>query len=415
LWSAIPFAVLFWLTFTTPGFGDSGKLVYAYLTYGILMVFYTINNVPYASLNGVMTGDVHERTSLSQFRFFAVTVTALVVQGLTLPLVGKFGGGDDQKGWSITIGIYASVAVVFFVIAFLSVKERIQPPAGQKTTVRSDLRDLTKNRAWIAMFGVALFVFVTLSLRGSSMFYFFRYYLDPDATSAFLAHLGLVVPAGEALNPLQSLGKLFGLVLGEGAVTYRVAFSLYNVTGNMVCILGVVAAKPLSRLFGKKVVFACGLGLSVGVILLNILWSPTQVWGPYVGQIFWGLFYGPTIPLLWAMIADAADFGEWKLHRRATAIVFSGVVFALKFGLAVGGTIALQVLSAFDYVPNVAQTERAIWGIRLTPTIVAAIPFALGAICACFFPLTKNLTLQMGDELAARRRAAAGAEPTPAT
>ena len=175
----------------------------------------------------------------------------------------------------------------------------------------------------------------------------------------------------------------------------------------MVAILGVIAAKPLSRAFGKKLVFATGLGGSVGVILLNIVWRPVDIWGPFLGQILWGIFYGPTIPLLWAMIADAADFGEWKLYRRATAIVFAGVVFALKFGLAIGGLIALQVLSAFGYVPNVAQSEHALWGIRLTPTIVAAIPFALGTFCACFYPLSKNLTLQMGDELAERRKAAA--------
>ncbi len=404
LWSAVPFAILFWLTFTTPHFGGTGKLVYAYLTYGILMMAYTVNNVPYASLNGVMTGDVHERTSLSSFRFFAVTATAIFVQGLTLPLVGRFGGGNDQKGWSMTIGIYACIAVVFFVIAFFSVKERITPPEGQKTSVRSDLKDLTKNRAWVAMFGVALFVFVTLSLRGSSMFYFFRYYLDPAAMSDFLAKLGLVVPAGQALNSLQAFGKLFGVVLTEGAETYRVAFSLHNVTGNLVAIVGVLAAKPLSKLFGKKAVFATGLGGSIGVILLNYLWTPTDVWGPYFCQVLWGVFYGPTIPLLWAMIADAADFGEWKLHRRATAIVFSGVVFALKFGLAIGGTIALRILSFFDYVPNVPQTDRALWGIRLTATIIAATPFALGTLCALFYPLSRDMTLEMGDELAARRR-----------
>jgi Na+/melibiose symporter-like transporter len=195
-------------------------------------------------------------------------------------------------------------------------------------------------------------------------------------------------------------------VLTEGAETYRVAFSLHNVTGQLVSLFGVVAAKPLSRWFGKKMVFGVGLGGSVGVILLNFVWSPTDVWGPFLGQILWGIFYGPTIPLLWAMIADAADFGEWKLHRRATAIVFSGVVFALKFGLAMGGMIALRVLSIFDYVPNVEQTERALFGIRMTATFISAIPFTIGTLCVLLYPLTKNMTLQMGDELAERRKQA---------
>jgi Na+/melibiose symporter-like transporter len=241
------------------------------------------------------------------------------------------------------------------------------------------------------------------------MFYFFRYYLDPGAMSDFLGGFGLVVAEGQSLNLGQRLGQYFGIVLTEGAETYRVAFSLHNVTGNMICIFGVIAANPLSRWFGKKMVFAVGLGGSVGVILLNFVWSPTDVWGPFLGQVLWGVFYGPTIPLLWAMIADTADFGEWKLHRRATALVFSGVVFALKFGLALGGTIALLVLSFFDYEANVAQTERALFGIRLSATFISAIPFTLGTVAAFFYPLTKDLTLQMGDELAERRKQAEAA------
>ena len=107
LWSAVPFAVIFVLAFTTPHLGIAGKIIYAYITYVLLMTVYSVNNTPYSALNGVITGDVNERTSLSSFRFFFSMAAALIVQGLTLPLVDKFGGGDVQKGWSMTIGVFA--------------------------------------------------------------------------------------------------------------------------------------------------------------------------------------------------------------------------------------------------------------------------------------------------------------------
>jgi glycoside/pentoside/hexuronide:cation symporter, GPH family len=181
LWSAIPFALLFWMAFTVPDRSAGYRLVYAYITYTLLMMAYTMNNVPYSALMGVMTGNSSERTSLASYRFFAAMAAAFVVQGLTLPLVGKLGGGDDAKGWSMTIAIYACIAVVFFVITFFSAKERVLPPPQQKPDIKQDMRDIRQNRAWMAMFGMTLFVFITLSLRGSSFYYYFTYYVDASA------------------------------------------------------------------------------------------------------------------------------------------------------------------------------------------------------------------------------------------
>ncbi|HSQ75173.1 MAG TPA: glycoside-pentoside-hexuronide (GPH):cation symporter, partial [Bacteroidota bacterium] len=166
LWSAVPFAVLFVLAFTTPDFDPTGKLVYAYVTYILLMTIYSVNNLPYSALNGVMTGDVNERTSLSQYRFFFAMTASFVVQGFTLPMVAKLGGGDTAKGWQLTIGIFALLAVIFFVITFLSTRERIHPDPKQKSSPKQDFADLLKNGPWISMFVLTLFLFITLALWG---------------------------------------------------------------------------------------------------------------------------------------------------------------------------------------------------------------------------------------------------------
>ena len=127
IWSALPFAGIFWMTFTSPGWSPGGQVVYAYIMYFLLMAIYTVNNVPYCALNGVLTGDVDERTSLSTYRFGTAMIITFMVQALTLPLVDKFGQGNDAKGWSATMGIFALLSVVLFVICFFSVKERVEP------------------------------------------------------------------------------------------------------------------------------------------------------------------------------------------------------------------------------------------------------------------------------------------------
>ncbi|MCB1123072.1 MAG: glycoside-pentoside-hexuronide (GPH):cation symporter, partial [Verrucomicrobiae bacterium] len=194
IWSAIPFAVLFWMAYTVPaGFSSSGKLWYSVATYTVLMMAYTMNNAPYSALNGVMTSNSSERTSLSQYRFFAAMVIALFVQGFTLPLVGKLGGGDDARGWSITIAIFAVVSIVFFVITFLSARERVQPPKGQNTNFKRDFTDAITNQPWVAMFCMTLFVFITLALRGGSTYYYITYFVDSAAMTSLLDKLGLVV------------------------------------------------------------------------------------------------------------------------------------------------------------------------------------------------------------------------------
>lgn len=407
LWSAIPFALLFWLAFTVPGGSDTFRLVYAIVTYTLLMMAYTMNNVPYYSLNAVMTGDVSERTSLSAYRFFAAMAAAFIVQGLTLPLVTKLGGGNDAKGWSLTVGIYALIAIAFFVITFLSVKERIQPPPAQKPNLREDVRNMIHNPAWVAMFLMTLFLFIMLSFRGSSFYYYFTYFVDSAALRDFIARLGLVATAGEpATQPFWfKVLDAFGLIVKEGTDPSRVGFSLFLMLGNLMNILGVLLAKPLSDLFGKKLVFTAGLIGTTLVQLIYLALKPEDVGTMFLLTVLTGLCYGPTIPLLWAMGADTIDYGEWKFGRRATGFAFAGIVFALKAGLAFGGAFVGWALAAYGYEAGAALTPAVLNGIRLMASVFSAIPVGIAAACIfVLYPITKSVNLQMAAELAERRK-----------
>ena len=409
LWSAVPFALFFFLAFTTPDFGSTGKLIYAYVTYILLMTVYSVNNLPYSALNGVMTGDVNDRTSLSSFRFFFAMAAALVVQGLTLPMVSKFGEGNNAKGWSMTIAVFALLSIVFFVITFFSVRERIKPDPGQKSSPKQDFADLLKNAPWKSMFVLTLFLFITLALWGSAMFYYFTYYADKNQMFNFLQSLGLVTTTSGGVPVSESwwhgVLNAFGLVATEGRSNVSsVAFSLFNMLGMLANIIGVLFSKALSVRFGKRKVFLVGLLLTTVFTGLFITLPPEAVGLSFVLNLLRSLAYGPTIPLLWAMMADVADYAEWRTRRRATGVVFAGIVFALKAGLGLGGAICGWLLAGYGYMPNAVQTDHALFGIRMTASLFPAITFFIGVVALFFYGIDKKLNLQIQDELAERRK-----------
>ncbi|HEY4962974.1 MAG TPA: glycoside-pentoside-hexuronide (GPH):cation symporter, partial [Terriglobales bacterium] len=175
LWTALPFGIIGVLTFTTPNISPAGKIIYAWTTYILLRVIYTINNVPYASLTAVMTTDPDERTSISSYRQIAANSAGFIVASLAIPMVKLFGHGNDALGYQLTMGLLSAVSVVFFVIAFLVTKERIQPDPQQKTSLGQDLKDLFQNRPWIVLFLATLFYFMAILVRGNVMLPYFRF------------------------------------------------------------------------------------------------------------------------------------------------------------------------------------------------------------------------------------------------
>jgi len=368
------------------------------------MAVYAVNNVPYCALNGVMTGDINERTSLSAFRFFAAMTTSFFVSGFTWPLVAKLGGGNDAKGWSMTIGFYALLSIGLFVIAFFSSKERVQPDPHQHSSVRQDIADAFSNRPWVVVFLATLAIFIMLSIRGGSLPFFTQFYVDQTALGAFLDRLGLVASAGGAFSGFQQVLDMVGYVVKpDHSNVKEVAYGLFNMLGTAVTLVGVVLSKPLSERFGKRGVFAICLGLTA----LSSVWLffiPANAVGMQLLQgLIWSASYSPTIPLLWSMIADTADYGEWKNKRRATGFIFAGAVFALKAGLGVGGFIGGQVLAAYGFADGAERTASSLLGIRMTVAIYPAIALGMAAVAILFYPLTKALNEQIGSELAERR------------
>jgi glycoside/pentoside/hexuronide:cation symporter, GPH family len=366
LWTAVPFGIMGFLAFVTPDFSAGGKLMYAYITYIVLMMVYSANNLPYSALSGVMTGDLGERTSLSSYRFVFAMLAQLIIQGLALPMVSYFGQGNSAQGYQYTMAIFSTLAVLLFFITFSTTKERIQPDPAQKASIKQHYGDLIRNGPWLAMFVLTLILFITLAMRGSVVFYYFRYFVS-----------------------------------GEN---YEKLFSLFNVLGTTTTIVGIFFSKGLAMKFGKRNVFIGGLAGTTLFTALFVLLPRTAVPLMFAAEMLRQFVYGFTIPLLWAMMADVADYSEWKNKRRATGIIFSAIVFALKAGLGFGGAITGYVLSMYGYVPNAVQTERALGGIVLTMSIFPAITFGLCIVCLFFYSINKQAEIQITDELAERRK-----------
>lgn len=401
LWTAVPFGVFAILAFSTPNFSPPGKIIYALVTYILLVLIYAANNTPYAALSGVITGNMAERNSISSYRFTAVMVAQFIVQVLLLPLVLILGGGDKTAGFEKTMTIFAIAGVVFFIITFLTTKERIVPAKEQESSLKQDVKDLTRNKPWIAMLILTVFVFITLALKSGMYVYYFKYYLSEPHLAAFLSDYGF----NGFINGLNSVlvsMDLHGFQWPEDAPTS--GFSLFNALGIIFMIIGIALSKGLADKYGKREVFGAGLFLSALCLLVFIFYSPTAIVLVYISQILHGFFYGLTIPLLWAMIADVADYSEWKNNRRATGIIFSAMVFGLKAGLSVGGALVAGILAVFGYNEQLlVQLPETVAGIKLSVSIFPTITFMVSVACLFFYEINKKMEDQIEKELIARR------------
>lgn len=414
LGTAVPFGLIFWLVYVTPDFGPHAKLVYAYLTYTLVMMMYSANNTPYSALMAVMTPNDRERSSVASYRMVGALIGQFIIQALPLPLVVKLGQGNSARGWATTMAIFGGIIVVLNLITFASTRERLQQPAGQKSSLRTDLKNVFTCQPWIVMFVLTLLVFTTLVVRGSSLNYFFSYYMDQGQLREYLANFGLAgqgaVTGGRVL--LEWLGLL---VKPDGSNASEVGFSLFNVLSSLVQIVGILFSKRLAARFGKKTVFILGMGVTTLATALVFFISPTAVAPLFWLNILWAVGWGPTVPLLWVMIADVADYSEWKNFRRATGFMFAGILFALKAGLSIGGALSAWLINAYGYVPNVAQTERALLGIRLGASVYPATFFILGLVCLIIYPIGKALNIRMQDELTERRKTYSTSNPAAVT
>lgn len=392
LFTAVPLGVAALLAFSTPDFSYKGKVIYAAVTYTLLLLLYAANNLPYSALSGVITGDMKERNSMSAYRFVAVMFAQFFVQVFMLPIIESAGGGDKAAGIEKVMTWLAVIGTAMLLITFLTTRERIVPKPEQKSSLKEDLGDLFKNKPWVIMLVLTTLVFITLAMKGGSYVYYFKNYVDKESLTSFITPI---------LNSLSGIGINF---FGEDPVS--AGFGLFNAGGIIFMIVGITLSKRLADKYGKRDVFGISLFISTLFILLFILFPPQSIRLMFVSQILHGFFYGITIPLLWAMIADVADYSEWKNNRRATAIIFSAMMVGLKGGLTIGSALLTRILDLFKYVPNsTEQTASAINGTKLLVSVFPAIPFLIGAALLFFYEINKKMELQIEADLKNRRAA----------
>lgn len=371
LFGSVPYAVLAVLAFSTPDIGDTGKIVYALVTCLLLRTAYAFVNLPYSSMAAVMTNDSYERAGLNTYRFVAAYVGQLVVTGAALYLVNFFGGlnapegeVNQADGYRYTVMLFAALSIVFFLTAFFTTKERIEAPKSQDTSVLKDFKYLFKNKPWIVLVFVGIVSFIMFAMQNAAIAYYFKYYVGDEEN-----------------------------------------VQIFNVVGTLALIVALPLSKPLAKKFGNKYVYM-GSSIVSGIFFMLIYAAGDNLTLVYVFNVLAKMAYAPAVPLLWSMIADAADYGEWKLGRRTTGLCFSAAVLAQKLGWAIGAAAAGWILSASNFMAGAAeQTDEAILGIRL---LVSIIPGALYASCALLmwgYGIDNDTINQMKVDLDAKRGA----------
>jgi len=390
LWLAVPYGVLAYAMFITPSWGQGAKIAYAYVSYILATTVYTAVNIPYSSLMAVMTPSAKERTSLSQYRFFFAFMGMLLVTTFTLPLAKVFGADRSHPGYSAELGysqalgyqttmaVFGALAVVLLFVTFKTTRERVRPPEGQRSSFRQDLRDLARNGPWIVLFVSAIFFLIHNAIRNASVLYYFDY----------------VARGGTSILLTASLGPLH---LEFDRTTTFLFF------GTLGMVAGVLVTTPCTRRFGKKPLIVAITLLSAVLELVFFVLPPDAFSVLVAANFAWSVLAGATPVLLFAMYADVADYYEWKFRRRATGLVISGIMFAIKAGIAIGGFMTLRLLAAFHYVPNQAQAPEAVTGIKLLFSVIpAAFSLVYGAILV-LYPINEAMLQRIEAELGERR------------
>lgn len=396
LFTAVPLGIAALLAFSTPGFSYKGKMIYAAATYSLLLLLYAANNLPYAALSGVITGDMGERNSISSYRFVAVMFAQFFVQVFMLPIILSVGNGDKAAGIETVMTWLAIIGSVMLLITFFTTKERIIPKPEQKSTLKEDLKDIFKNRPWIIMLTVTAFIFITLAMKGGAYVYYFNNYVDEASLKSFI-------------SPITSFFNSIGMnFFGEDPKS--AGFGLFNAGGIIMMIVGITFSKRFADKYGKRDTFIASLFISTLFVLFFIFYPPKAVGIMFFSQILHGFFYGISTPLLWAMIADVADYSEWKNNRRATAIIFSAMMVGLKVGLSIGSSLVALIIGKYGYISttegmvNVVQPETVAAGAKMLVSVFPSIPFFIACGLLLFYKINKKMEVQIEKDLAERRK-----------
>lgn len=377
LYMAIPFGIIGVLTFTTPGYSATGRLVYAYITYSAMMMIYSLINVPYASLLGVISTDGKERNTLASFRMAFAFGGSLIALALIEPLVNFFsktGGKENlQLGWQLGVAVISLICVVLFLLCFAWVKERVQPIREKQSSLKEDVMDLSKNKPWWILLVAGIAALIFNSIRDGATLYYFKYYIQH--TDAFK--------------------------LGSMTITWS---TLYLVLGQAANIAGVILASPIGNKIGKKNTYL-GAMVIASILSIGFYWlGREQLTLIFIFQFLISICAGIIFPLLWSMYADIADYSEWKNGRRATGLIFSSSSMSQKFGWTIGGALTGWLLGAFGFKANEVQADAAQNGILLMLSFLPAIGSVLSVIFIAMYPLSEERIATISAELEQRRK-----------
>ncbi len=376
LWFAVPFGVMGTLMFITPTFGDTGKLVYAYLTYSLMMMIYSLINVPYASLLGVMSADVRQRNILSSFRMVFAFIGSFIALMLIEPLVSYFteSTGSAQTGWTFAVMVIALLCVIFFLGCFFLTEERIKPIEAKEDSLKDDFKDLYKNNPWWILLGAGIAALIFNSIRDGAAVYYFKYYVQET--------------------------DLIKLPFISGTLTLT---TIYLIIGQAFNIVGIIFVTPVSNRFGKKIVYLGAMAIASVLSVLFFFLKSESIIAILILQSLISICAGSIFPLLWSMYADIADYSEWKTGRRATGLIFSSSSMSQKFGWTLGGALTGWLLGYYGFEANAVQTGEVQTGIRLMLSIFPAIGTVLSVIFIAMYPLNEEKMLVITRELNEKR------------
>lgn len=369
LLTALPLSIALVLCYTTPNLGDAGKVVWAIVTYNLLMILYAANNIPYCALTGVITSDSDERTNLATWRFLCAMAAILIVTTSTKDLVAFFGRGDAGMGFQTTAALWGVVAFVCLLATFFGTRERVVASPRQKSNIRQDIVDLLQNRPWLALFLLSIFISAQNALRSGTSLYYFEHF--------------------------QQAAQLVPRISN---------FGLFNAVGLIAVMLGVLLSSPLSQRFGKRNTFQGCLLLSAALMAAFVLLPRDSKIGLFGLQIAMQLAFAPTIPLLWSMMADVADFGEWRTGRRSTALAFASIVFGMKLGGGLGGWLGGELLHRAGYQGQGPATEEVLQTISRLISVYPALPLLAGFAVLLLYNINRQTELEMERSLTVRRQ-----------
>ena len=380
LWLAAPFGIIGVLTFVTPDWSPTGKLVYAYVTYSLMMMIYSAINVPYASLLGVMSPNPKERNTLSTYRMTFAYIGSFIALLLFMPLVNFFSGnskdlGDQQTGWTMAVVVIAILCIILFFGCFDWTKERVKPIKEAQNPLKEDLKDLFKNKPWWILLGAGVAALVFNSIRDGATVYYFKYFVVEEdyATVSF-----------------------FGMSF--------VLSGLYLALGQAANIIGVIAAAPVSNRIGKRNTYMWAMIIATVLSVLFYWFDKEDLIWMFVFQALISICAGSIFPLLWSMYADCADYSELKTGNRATGLIFSSSSMSQKFGWAIGTAITGWLLGFFGFQANAIQSEEAISGIKMFLSFLPAVGTILSVVFISMYPLTEKKMKDITTELECKRQ-----------